>query len=269
MAPVTYHRDVRPLLTGMSYHQEIDRAVMLARRAVSAANLEEPGPLTRFLYQHWYLGRGSDATVPRQVAARDTAERSPRLTPATPPWRTWGPHWNDDRECHGADLVRLFLACAPHTALHAVAAVTAHAQQWEHPWLLTSRALGQAVPSADSTVLYLPAESLDDLHDHVEAMLTDIRPFLATTVPALTLRVGRGASLAQNPADGRPFGQHRCSLVAGTVLANRGAPHGKLVDEVRETFRRAGVDPQRPYRALGSEWQWARQPRATRTTVAA
>ena len=126
--------------------------------------------------------------------------------------------------------------------------------------------------SSRTTVLYLPAEALDELHAPIEAMLADIRPFLAGTVPALTLRVGRGASLAQNPADGRPFGQHRCSLIAGTVLANRGMAHSKVVDQVRETFRRAGVDPQRPYRALGSDWQWGRQPRsgrATRGTVAA
>ncbi len=254
----------------MSYHQEIDRAVLLARRAVAGAHIEEPGPLTRFLYQRWYLGRGYDGTVPTQAAP--AAERSSRFTPATPPWRTWGEHWTDDRECRGSDLVRLFLASAPHTALHAVAAVTAHAQKWDQPWLLTSRALGQAVPSVDSTVLYLPADALDDLHAPIEAMLSDIRPFLGGTVPALTLRVGRGASLAQNPADGRPFGQHRCSLIAGTVLANRGMAHSKVVDQVRDTFRRAGVDPQRPYRALGSDWQWGRQPRgarASRATVAA
>jgi hypothetical protein len=251
----------------MSYHQEIDRAVLLARRAVAGAHLQELGPLTRFLYQRWYLGRGFDGTIPAQ-AAPSTSSR-PRFTPATPPWRTWGEHWTDDRECRGADLVRLFLAPAPHTALHTVAAVTAHAQRWDQPWLLTSRALGQAVPSSDSTVLYLPAEALGALHDAIEAMLTDIRPFLGSSVPALTLRVGRGASLAQNPADGRPFGQHRCSLIAGTVLANRGLPHGKVVDQVRETFRRAGVDPQRPYRALGSDWQWSRQPRTSRATVAA
>ncbi|WP_148573430.1 T3SS effector HopA1 family protein [Nocardioides caldifontis] len=250
----------------MSYHQEIDRAVLLARRAVAGAHLEEPGPLTRFLYQRWYLGRGPETTVPAQATASD---RSARSLPATPPWRTWGEHWTDDRECRGSDLVRLFLACAPHTALHTVAAVTAHAQRWDQPWLLTSRALGQTVPSPDSTVLYLPADALDALHDPVEAMLNDIRPFLATTVPALTLRLGRGAALAQNPADGRPFGQHRCSLIAGTVLANRTLPHGKIVDQVRDTFRRAGVDPQRPYRALGSDWAWSRQSRGTRTRVAA
>jgi hypothetical protein len=256
----------------MSYHQEIDRAVLLARRAVAGAHLEEPGQLTRFLYQRWYLGRGLDAAVPAQGAMRaaGSPERSLRPTPATPPWRTWGAHWTDDRECRGADLVRLFLACAPHTALHTVAAVTAHAQHWDAPWLLTSRALGQAVPTADSTVLYLPAEALGALHDPIESMLADIKPFLATTVPALTLRLGRGAALAQNPADGRAFGQHRCSLIAGTVLANRALAHGKVVDQVRETFRRAGVDPQRPYRALGSDWQWARQQqRTTRARVAA
>jgi HopA1 effector protein family len=253
----------------MSYHQEIDRAVLLARRAVAGAHIQEPGPLTRFLYQRWYLGRGPEAPVPAQRTAPSSQRKAAPATPATPPWRTWGEHWTDDRECRGADLVRLFLACAPHTALHTVAAVTAHAQQWDQPWLLTSRALGQAVPTADATVLYLPVDALDELRGPIESMLDDIKPFLATTVPALTLRLGRGAALAQNPTDGRGFGQHRCSLVAGTVLANRELPHTKVVDQVRDTFRRAGVDPQRPYRALGSDWQWSRQPRTTRTRVAA
>lgn len=247
----------------MSYHQEIDRAVLLARRAVAGAHLDQPGPLTKFLYQRWYLGR-SHGAVP--AAAAVPGQRIPG--PPTPPWRTWGEHWTEDRECRGADLVRLFLACAPHTTLHAVAAVTAHAQRWDHPWLLTSRAFGQAVPSPDATVLYLPADALPQLRRPVEEMLTEVRPFLGTGVPALTLRVGRGAALAQNPADGRPFGQHRCGIVARTVLAHRGRPHTQVVDEVRTAFQRAGVDPHRPYRALGAAWEWPRQPRSRQTLAA-
>jgi hypothetical protein len=72
----------------------------------------------------------------------------------------------------------------------------------------------------------------------------------------------RGAALAQNPADGRSYGLHRCSLLAGTVLANRQHHHREVIERTLAAFRDAGVDPQRPYRALGARWEWESRLRA-------
>jgi hypothetical protein len=160
------------------------------------------------LYQRWYLGKVPSGTpLPRQhargpaplLAPGKAPERAAGKAPGRPQWRSWGPLWTEDRTFRGADLVRLHLACAPHTSLHAVAVATARAVDWPHPWLLTSRALDQALPAPDATVLYLPAEALDDLRGHVVSLVEELQPFLASGAPALTLRVGRGASLAQNP----------------------------------------------------------------------
>jgi hypothetical protein len=254
-----YHRTPEVLLEAMSHrhHEEIDRAVLLARKAVGGGRVDDPAKLTRLLYRHWFLGRRPLATVPAQVPQQR------RSQPGTAqPWRTWGRLWTEDRTCRGSDLVRLYLSCAPHTSLHAVAAVTAAARDWDHPWLLTSRALHQPVAGPDATVLYLPVDALDELRRPVEELLADLKPFLASTVPALTLEVARGAALAQNPADGRSYGVHRCSLVAATVLANRSHHHREVIERTFAALRQAGVDPQRPYRALGARWEWGARVRA-------
>ncbi len=250
------------------HHEEIDRAVLLARKAAAGGRIDDPARLTRLLYRHWFLGLRPLAEVPaqRRPAAADRvaapAERSAPSAGATEAWRTWGRLWTEDRPCRGSDLVRLYLSCAPHTSLHAVAAVTAAAQHWDHPWLLTSRALQQPVPAPDATVLYLPVDALDELRGPVQELLTELKPFLASAVPALTLEIARGAALAQNPVDGRSYGVHRCSVVAATVLANRQHHHREVIARTFTALREAGVDPQRPYRALGARWEWDARVRA-------
>ncbi len=254
------------------HHDEIDKAVLLARKAVAGGRIDDPAKLMRLLYRHWVLGRRPlspvSSQVPQQRRPQPATERQSASAEATPPscgtqaWRTWGRLWTEDRPCRGSDLVRLYLSCAPHTSLHAVAAVTAAARDWNHPWLLTSKALHQAVPGPDATVLYLPVAALDELRAPVEEMLEELKPFLASSVPALTLEIARGAALAQNPADGRSYGVHRCSLVAATVPANRAHHHREVIERTFSALRDAGVDPQHPYRALGARWEWGSRVRA-------
>jgi hypothetical protein len=262
-----YHPSPEVLLDHMSHrhHEEIDRAVLLARKAVAGGRVDDPAKLTRLLYRHGFLGRrpltSVSAQVPQQRRPQQAADRTAACG-STQAWRTWGRLWTEDRTCRGSDLVRLYLSCAPHTSLHAVAAVTAAARDWDHPWLLTSRALHQPVPGPDATVLYLPVDALDELRAPVQELLEELKPFLASTVPALTLEIARGAALAQNPADGRSYGVHRCSLVAATVIANRTHHHREVIERTFAALRDAGIDPQRPYRALGAHWEWDARVRA-------
>ena len=229
----------------MSYRHvdEIDRAVHVARKALSLGHLQRPERLTRFLYERWYLGLSSQqAEVP--------AQRSHV-------WQAWSSRWTDEHTRAGSDLVRLYLTCAPHTTLHAISMVSEQARQWDVPWRLTSTALNTPVPAPDATVLYLPVESLDDLQPELDELVNRLQPFLASVVPALTLRIARGASLAQNPADGRSFGEHRCSLVARSVLASRQFHHKEQVMRTMRMFADAGIDPKRPYLESAGSWDKA------------
>ena len=226
----------------MSYRHadEIDKAVVVARKAVSLGHLKRPDRLTRFLYQRWYLGLSShQAEVP--------AQRSHV-------WQAWSKQWTESHARAGSDLVRLYLSCAPHTSLHAIGLVNDRAKQWDVPWRLTSTAMNTPVPAADATVLYLPVDSLGTLRAELEQLVVDLQPFLAGVVPALTLKIGRGASLAQNPADGRSFGEHRCSLVANSVLGSQACHHREQVARAMRTFADAGIDPERPYLEVAGSW---------------
>jgi hypothetical protein len=237
-------------------HDDLERAVLLARRAMAAGSLSRPEALTRFLYQRWYLGRtGEGAVRPTSLADGAGPARVPAQRGAVGPWRTWNQAW-EERTARGADLLRVYLASAPHTSLHVVGAVAAHAQDWEHPWLLSSRAMSQPVPAADATVLYVPLAALPDLRAPLVGLVEDVRPFLAETLPAMTLKIAHGASVAQNTADGRAFGEHRCALIAGTVITHARRSHRETLDRLRSALRRAGIDPHAPYRALGSDWAW-------------
>jgi hypothetical protein len=248
-------------MTNRSY-DDLDRAVLLARRAATTGRIDRPEALTRFLYQRWYLGKLPGSLPTGQAASPPVVpadgEGPQRHAHAPGPWRSWSRRW-EERSCRGSELVRMYLSCAPRTSLHVVGAVGAHAQEWDHPWLLSSRAMAQPVPSPDSTVLYLPIAALEELREPITAMTDDIRPFLGSTVPALTLRVAPGVSLAQNPADGRGFGEHRCAIIASTVLAHQRRGHREIVERTLAAFRRAGVDPQAPYRALDAAWTWTPQ----------
>ena len=139
------------------------------------------------------------------------------------PWRTWGEHW-DPATHPGQQLLRIYLACAPGTGLQTVATVTDRAHTWSEPWLLSSRALHQPVPRADATVLTVPVSSLAPLRHQLSRLVGELRPFLASQAPLLTLHVTRGVGIAESPGPDASYGEHRCRLVAAAVLRHREEP---------------------------------------------
>jgi hypothetical protein len=226
---------------------ELESAVRIARQAVAVGLAAEPEPLARLLYARWYLRR-----LPHHGGSR---------SPVARPWQTWGPLWTPELDAGGAasvDTVRLDLSIAPPTALHVVAAVTARARHWDHPWRLSSALPGPAPTEADPlpepTVLHLPTSSLFALRQEVVALVEELAPFLSRVVPALTLRIAHGASLAQEPDDGGTFGQHRSRLVAGAVLDTMRLHHREQVARTIDAFADAGVDPERPYLVRQARW---------------
>jgi hypothetical protein len=221
------------------HFEELDVAVRTARAAVTTQHLVDPDRLGRVLHDRWYLG------LPAPRAAR----------PESRVWQAWGRLWTADLAGPGGPgLVRLHLSVDPRTALHALAVVTHRAHGWEHPWQLTSTALDGDLPAPESTVLRLPTASLLPLRAEIGTLVEDLRPFLSAGVPALTLRIGPGASLSENPADGRTFGENRCRLVAAAVIGSMRVHHRAQVDRAIAAFAEAGVDPERPYLEQRTTW---------------
>lgn len=225
--------------------RDLDRAAALAHRFLAVRPDADAATVTRMLRRRWWCGSTQPVT-----------DRSPG-DPAVPltPWRTWGEHW--DPAVHpDLPLLQLFLGCAPGTALQTVATVSHHAGRWSQPWLLSSRALQQRVPRPDATSLVFPVDSLPSLRTRLGSLVSEVRPFLGSQTPMLTMTVGRGAALAQAAPRGTTYGEHRCRLVAGAVVAHRHASPAEMQRQVREAYVAAGLDPRAPYRTVGADWHW-------------
>ena len=221
--------------------EQIDEAVRLGRRVITTQRVHDIDGLSAALHERWYLGLTSQqAGVPASGARA---------------WRAWGRLWTPDMHEPRPDQVRLHLSVPPVRALHVLGMVAGRARAWEHPWLLSSTALETELPTPESTVLRLPAEALLPLRHEIAGLVDDLKPFLALGVPALTLSIGRGASLSVDPADGHTFGEHRCALLARAVLDTMGCHHHR--EQVARTvcaLAEAGVDRDRPYLESGTSW---------------
>jgi hypothetical protein len=128
---------------------------------------------------------------------------------------------------------------------------------------LTSRLNAETVPfrlkvanhplrfdRCDAAVLYLPIEAFEG----VRAMLADVAMTVASRLrprtPAFTLALAPGVGLAESPANGESFGEHRCRLLADGIVGadERGvAPGTARAEAVIETLAENGVTIDAPY----------------------
>jgi hypothetical protein len=128
---------------------------------------------------------------------------------------------------------------------------------------LTSRLNAETVPfrlkianhpirfdRCDAAVLYLPIEAFEG----VRAMLAHVALIMASRLlpqtPAFTLALAPGVGLAESPATGESFGEHRCRLLADGIVGadERGvAPRSSRVDAVIESLAENGVKIDAPY----------------------
>ncbi len=128
---------------------------------------------------------------------------------------------------------------------------------------LTSRLNAETVPfrlkvanhpirfdRCDAAVLYLPIEAFEG----VRAMLAHVAVTMASRLrprtPAFTLALAPGVGLAESPATGESFGEHRCRLLADGIVGadERGvAPRSSRVDAVIESLAENGVKIDAPY----------------------
>ncbi|QDU66527.1 T3SS effector HopA1 family protein [Engelhardtia mirabilis] len=98
----------------------------------------------------------------------------------------------------------------------------------------------------DSAVLYLARRHFEACLPLVREIAVQVGDWLGERTPPFTLRLAPGVAVAEDP--GESFGLHRARLVAEGLLAARST--GSDADRARavvDAFRRAGLDPDRPY----------------------
>ena len=153
------------------------------------------------------------------------------------------------------DLVRVYWNCPIAAAPSLVGSLTELLEDSSEPYTLKCPVTGPLFDRVDSCVLYLGLDAwratrhgLRHIHDRLSHRL---RP----TIPPLTLALGLGAALAEDPANGMSFGQSRVHAVADGLLAaaSRGVvDEDALLEVVAQRLLANGIDPVRPYQAAGS-----------------
>ncbi len=155
----------------------------------------------------------------------------------------------------GGPLLRLYWNVAPTGASHLIAMLTARLNAAGVPFRLKVLSSPAAYIRADAAVLYLPSAHFAAVQEILAQSYHAIRDHLGLVVPALTLRLAPGLSLAEDPAPGESFGLHRCALLAEALVEAHLASHYAEADRLEAVITRfaaAGVDVQRPYLGPGS-----------------
>ena len=168
-------------------------------------------------------------------------------------WRTWGGRW-DPRTVPG-ELVRVYLrprAGAVGWVVRAVTSALADADEW----LLKVAVTPEQLERPDACVVYLAGPLRDERRHVVASAVTGLT---VGEPPPLTDRLADGVGWAQDPGDGRSFGEVRCEALATayTRLSGVAAGTSTWLDLVAEELRSRNLDPSRPH--VGSEGGRARR----------
>jgi hypothetical protein len=122
---------------------------------------------------------------------------------------------------------------------------------------------------ADAAVLYVAKKDLPRVMAIVPVVHAAMVRHLRASTPFFTKRLARGLGVAEDPGDGRSFGQHRCELVADALVRHfeSGGPWDRAAaDAVVARFSEAGLDASRPWLGAGSadcyEWPSTKRRRA-------
>jgi len=168
-------------------------------------------------------------------------------------WRTWGGRW--DPSAVPEELVRVYLRPRPGAVGAVVRAVTSALAEADE-WLLKVAATPEQLERPDACVVYLAGSLREERRDLVAAAVAGLT---VGEPPPLTERLAEGVGWAEDPGDGRSFGEVRCEALATAYrrLSPAGAGTSTWLDLVAEELRRRSLDPSRPH--ASSEGDGARR----------
>ncbi|MFQ4148485.1 T3SS effector HopA1 family protein [Arthrobacter sp. LAPM80] len=155
-------------------------------------------------------------------------------------WRTWGCGWDPRSAPEGVTRVYIGPKLVELPVL--MAALTVTLQTHAVPWMIKVATQAGSLARPDAVVLYL--RSTAAFEDIVAAARDRVRK---EPGPALTETLAPGVSWAQDPGDGRSFGESRCSLVATALLRASNGGTEAFLGILRQEFVAAGLDPAAPH----------------------
>lgn len=102
---------------------------------------------------------------------------------------------------------------------------------------------------SDISVLYFERTSVDKIAGVIKNDLSVLvtKGWFRKKRPAMTMSINEGIGIADSPANGDSFGQHRCKLIAAGILESVKDPGRERTDSIVESFKESGIDPASPY----------------------
>lgn len=156
----------------------------------------------------------------------------------------------DDRD-RGAALTRIYWnLTTAEAALAYITSITGRLNKCRIAFRTKVLSDASAYGRADSGVLYLDTRDLVRAWPIVADTWRTLRNDLGVANPMFTLRLADGIGIADDPGDGRSFGQSRCAIVAEGLWAAFAAGENEVADRIehlRTAFRHHGLDPDRPH----------------------
>lgn len=150
-----------------------------------------------------------------------------------------------------ADLVRFYFHLTPAAAVRWIAELTRRLNAAGVAFRAKALSDPAAYLRADAGVLYVSRQDLGRVMEVLPGLYDAVAPDLRRSVPMFTKRLAPGLAVAEDPGDGRSFGQHRCQLVAeGLVRAFGNGAEASAAIAAR--FSEAGLDVARPWLNAGS-----------------
>lgn len=145
---------------------------------------------------------------------------------------------------------RVYLSVAWHQVGAVLAQLVPTLDASGRAWSLKcpSRALGFA--RVDALVVYVAKDDWQIFEPLLRGLAARIAASMRSSVPPLTLAIGRGMSVADSPGQLHSFGQSRCLALAEgvlTLIARRHLKPSSAVEVLKRSLSSHGVDPSRPW----------------------
>jgi len=108
---------------------------------------------------------------------------------------------------------------------------------------------------ADAGVLYVERKDLAPTMALLPSLHRVIRAGLRDTTPMLTKRLAPGLAVADDPGDGRSFGQHRCQLIAEGLVRSAAGKSSRFEHRLKvvvDRFADEGLSAAAPWLKAGS-----------------
>jgi hypothetical protein len=204
-----------------------------------------------------YLEKGDYVNLTRLAApvrAGDhvaVTRRRDRSVPEEGWWYTWGSVGPPP----ALPLLRVYWNCGSEAAPIVVKAITTVMEQGAAPYMLKCPSHDALFGRCDSIVLYLSPQVWHSARQRLREAYQQVAKCLRPQAPRMALSLGPGVAIAEDPADGRSFGESRSRAVADGVIHVLLSGAAKTEDVVATMAARLpahGISLSRPYLRAGS-----------------